>query len=102
MPDRWQKPRSQHRRLAAARGTDDSQEGCLRQADGEFGNQVVSPEEPLGVLGLERLQAFVRAEPWRWGGVLLFCKLPGRGGGSRGYRGFEAAQGEVNFDAGLS
>ena len=64
---------------------------------------MVAPKEPLGILGLERLQAHIRGGAGRRSLVLVACGLYdcGRGGGWGG-EDLEAAQSQVRLDADLS
>ena len=66
-----QQPGPQHRRLAAPRRSDDREQRCADQARDQLGDQPLASEEVLGVRGVERRQALVRADRRRDGDVAV-------------------------------
>src|SRR5437867_3580859 len=59
-PDRGYEPGPHDRGLAAPRRAHDGEERGPRQAAGEVRDELLPPEEELGVLRLEGLEALVR------------------------------------------
>ncbi len=57
-----QQPSPQHRRLAAPGRSDDGEQRCVGHARDQLGDQPLAPEEVLGVGGVERRDALVRAD----------------------------------------
>ena len=57
-----EQPGAQHRRLAAARRTDEAEHRRARQAGHHLRHEPLAPEEERGVLGLERGKALERAD----------------------------------------
>jgi hypothetical protein len=57
----WQNAGPNERRLSAARGPDDGEEGRLLEPGYEVVDELLPAEEELAVLGLERLEALVGA-----------------------------------------
>ena len=56
-----QQPGTHERRLAAAGRADDAQQRCADETGHELGDQVLAPEEVLGVPGVVEGEALVRA-----------------------------------------
>jgi hypothetical protein len=58
----WQQPGSHDRRLAAAGRADDREHRRADEACDQLGDEPFAPEEVLGVVGVERREALVRAD----------------------------------------